>query len=138
QSKALTSQDKIVGGVRSVSFDDDTGNYLFNSDVSNAITESMGKRHIAILGFDACLMSMIETAYQLQDVADVMIASEELEPGTGWNYTTLLGALNGPQASPLSVAKALETAYATENRDDYATLAPVNLSGVKPLANSGS
>lgn len=43
-----------------------------------------------MIGFDACLMATIETAYALEPYADYMIASEELEPGYGWYYTDFL------------------------------------------------
>ena len=36
--------------------------------------------------FDACLMAMVEVAYEMQDAADYMVASEENEPGDG-NWT---------------------------------------------------
>ena len=46
-----------------------------------------------IIGFDACLMATIDTAYNFRGMADYMVASEENEPGIGWNYTGWLGAL---------------------------------------------
>ena len=48
--------------------------------------------HMEFVGFDACLMGTIETAYMLEPYADYMIASEETEPGTGWYYTDWLTA----------------------------------------------
>jgi hypothetical protein len=41
---------------------------------------------IDIIGFDACVMGWIETAYSLRDVTDIVIASENSEPGPGWDY----------------------------------------------------
>lgn len=41
------------------------------------------------VGFDACLMGMIEVADMLSDHAGYMIASEEVENGAGWNYSCL-------------------------------------------------
>ncbi len=49
--------------------------------------------HMEFIGFDACLMGTIETAYVLEPYADYLIASEETEPGTGWYYTDWLTAL---------------------------------------------
>ncbi len=46
------------------------------------------------IGFDACLMSTMETALMLDSYADYMIASEETEPGIGWYYTDWLTALS--------------------------------------------
>ena len=42
-----------------------------------------------LVGFDACLMSNIETANVVNDYSKYMIASEDLEPEDGWNYEWL-------------------------------------------------
>ena len=34
-------------------------------------------------------MATFEVATQVQDLADVMVASEELEPGHGWDFSSL-------------------------------------------------
>lgn len=44
---------------------------------------------LELIGFDACLMSSAEIAYILSDYADYMVASQEVEPGAGWNYNFL-------------------------------------------------
>ncbi len=41
------------------------------------------------IGFDACLMGSIEVAKSLSAYSDYLIASEEVEPGNGWNYAFL-------------------------------------------------
>ena len=41
------------------------------------------------IGFDACLMGMLEVAQSVAPYAHYLIASEELEPGYGWDYTFL-------------------------------------------------
>ena len=41
------------------------------------------------VGFDACLMASIEVAAMLSGYADYLIASEEVEPGSGWDYSFL-------------------------------------------------
>lgn len=41
------------------------------------------------IGFDACLMGMIEVADSLKTYANYMIASEEVEAGEGWDYSFL-------------------------------------------------
>ncbi len=46
------------------------------------------------IGYDACLMSTLETALVSAEYADYLIASEEVEPGTGWYYTEWLNALS--------------------------------------------
>lgn len=52
-------------------------------------TKLMKETKFDFIGFDACLMGSIEVAYSLKDKANYLIASEELEPGAGWNYSFL-------------------------------------------------
>ncbi len=47
-----------------------------------------GKK-LEMIGFDACLMSSIEVASTLSDYAKYMLASQEVEPGYGWDYSFL-------------------------------------------------
>lgn len=49
-------------------------------------------RPLEWIGFDACLMSSVETAYACAPYARYMVASQETEPGTGWDYGFLRGA----------------------------------------------
>lgn len=42
-----------------------------------------------LLGFDACLMANYEVASAVAPLADRMVASQELEPGHGWDYSAL-------------------------------------------------
>ncbi len=48
-----------------------------------------GRRQLDWIGFDACLMSAAETAKIVAPYAKYMIASEEMEPGFGWDYSFL-------------------------------------------------
>ena len=48
-----------------------------------------GENKLEFIGFDACLMGSVEVAYSLSEYADYMIASEESEPGGGWDYSFL-------------------------------------------------
>src|SRR4030095_16531820 len=46
-----------------------------------------------ILGFDSCVMGMLEGGYQFDDIAKTMIASEGSVPSAGWTYAKILGCL---------------------------------------------
>jgi hypothetical protein len=46
-----------------------------------------------ILGFDSCVMGMLEVGYQFNDIAKTMIASEGSVPSAGWTYAKILGCL---------------------------------------------
>lgn len=54
--------------------------------------EKTGQK-LDIVGFDACLMGQSEVAYELKDVANYMIASEESEGAGGWPYHNLLSKI---------------------------------------------
>jgi hypothetical protein len=48
------------------------------------------QKKLDLLGFDGCLMSMLEVGYELKDVAKVMVASEGNLPNSGWSYENIL------------------------------------------------
>lgn len=67
--------------------------------------DSFGTK-LDFIGFDACLMANVETAYAVRNNADYFIASEETEPGSGWAYKKVLNQLskntsqNGAELAP--------------------------------------
>lgn len=64
------------------------------------------------IGFDACLMATVETANLLVPHADYMYASEDTEPGYGWDYTAI-GAYLGshPDADGAALGKLICDSY---------------------------
>lgn len=84
------------------------------------------------VGFDACLMGTVETAYMLNYHADYMIASEELEPGIGWYYTDWIRKLSDDTSmSTLQIGKNIIDSYIStcqsKTPKDIATLSLVDL-----------
>jgi hypothetical protein len=85
--KALTT--------RAIAFDDGARDFLDNMEMKQvfaAVTEKLGRK-IDIIGMDACLMNMLEVHYQMKDQTLFCVGSEEVEPGDGWPYDTVLAAL---------------------------------------------
>jgi len=81
---------------KGISYDDTDETHITTTDLSKALAEvykTLGRK-IDIVAFDACLMGMIEIAYEIKDYAHVMIASEEVEPGDGWPYNDILRRAN--------------------------------------------
>ncbi len=74
-----------------VGFDDSAGDFLDNLELQKALDVSV---NIDVLGFDACLMGMFEILYQLKDQTSVMVASQHLEPASGWDYQRILNELD--------------------------------------------
>ncbi|MCB1023816.1 MAG: hypothetical protein KDB79_05480, partial [Acidobacteria bacterium] len=59
---------------------------------ARATTEILAQK-LDILGFDSCVMGMLEVGHQFSDVAKTMIASEGSVPSAGWTYAKILGNL---------------------------------------------
>jgi len=95
---------------------------LFPEDISLSLHE-MGeafadlKRNqndldLDFIGFDACLMATIETATVFAPYADYMIASQELEPGNGWNYEYIINALSAqPNLKTVDLLEGIAKSY---------------------------
>lgn len=86
--------DIIEPTTRGICWDDSTGNYLNNSTLRAVMkrikTNLLKGKNFSIVGFDACLMAMLEVASIIKESADIMIGSQEVELGTGWQYTSVL------------------------------------------------
>ncbi len=48
---------------------------------------------VSLLSFDACLMAMAEVQYELRDVTDLFVSSQEVVSGNGYDYRTLFRSL---------------------------------------------
>lgn len=80
------------------SSDDDLLTLVEIGSALTTLTRDSGP--LELVGFDACLMANFEVAHAMAPSARFMIASEELEPGNGWDYTPLLEALvSNPKAN---------------------------------------
>ncbi|MCR4923507.1 MAG: hypothetical protein K5931_05805, partial [Lachnospiraceae bacterium] len=70
-------------------FDDDS---LDIKEIREAVEEA--DLPLELVGFDACLMANLDTAEALQGYGHYMVASEEIEPGSGWMYEDFLSFLS--------------------------------------------
>ncbi len=66
--------------------DETSGDWLYTQEIGTAVAG----QGLSLIGIDACNEGMVEIAYELRNDAQVMVASEEMEPGDGWNYQDLL------------------------------------------------
>jgi len=100
----------------------------------SAISVQIGK-NIDIVGMDACLMAMTEVAYQIKDYADIMVTSEENEPGNGWPYDTILAQLvSNPLISPKQLAADIVDKYIFSYPSYEITQSAIDLSYMDDLA----
>ncbi len=84
-----------------------------------------------IIDFDACLMSSVEVAAALAPYADYLVASPELEPGYGQEYTSWLNALReNPGMNGFELGKLIVdglAAFYTDEVEEEGTLAVIDL-----------
>lgn len=109
---------------RAIAYDDSSSDFLDNTELKNVLTmisQLIGKP-IDLLGFDACLMNMIEVAYQLRAQAEVIVGSQELEPGEGWPYHLVLSRL---AANPTMTARELARLIVDEYIDFFRKPIPI-------------
>jgi pimeloyl-ACP methyl ester carboxylesterase len=124
------------GPTRGYGYDDTAGDFLDNGELRKAllqVKEILGRK-LDILGFDACLMAMIEVAYQIQDAANILVASERAEPGDGWWYSRAFRRLpTHPETLPQSLVKDIVSTYRDAYRNDM-TLSAIDLVKIPLLA----
>jgi len=131
---------KAAVSQRAIAFDDQAQDYLDNIELKKVMTRIKKKlsRKIDILGMDACLMSMVEVVYQMRDVADYSVGSEESEPGDGWPYDRILTALAAkPSMLPEELSKSIVSQYlASYKAGDNVTQSAMKLAVLKPLSTA--
>ena len=97
-----------------------------------------------LIGFDACAMSSLEVATRLQNATHYMVASEEVEPTWGWNYTAIIQNLSADSSqSGSSLGKVIVDSYLRSSKhlstvedfgaDKEITLAVIDMSKTSGL-----
>ena len=112
--------------------DEGGGGYdlLTLAELSGALEAGLaagGIETLGLLGFDACLMGTYEVASAMAPFAERMVASEELEPGHGWDYTSLQSIHDREGATPDELGIKLVDTFKS-HAEDNGTEAAVTLS----------
>lgn len=131
------------GGYRGVCWDESSGNHLSPHDIETALTEAEQNYQVKIdiVGFDACLMGMVEVCYELEDVANIVIGSEMLIPGYGWPYESIMQYLSAnPNVDPYTFSKEIVeqyvSYYANMNSAYFVQLSAIDEAKVPEMAES--
>ncbi len=99
---------------RAICSDDVTGHSLDTLEVAQVLEragQEIGKP-LDLFGMDACLMSTLEVAHEVRKSANAVVGSEELEPGAGWSYDSILTDLAAaPDWDGAELAKAVVKRY---------------------------
>ncbi len=80
----------VIGYGKDMVFENDS---LTLKEMQTALENSpfSAENRLKWVGFDACLMSSAELACIFDDYADYLVASQEVEPHFGWDYSFLSG-----------------------------------------------
>lgn len=122
------------GWYDNITADEGTGNRITAEELGCVMEKAscLLGRKIDILGADSNHVAMVEIAEQLSESVDILIASQEQEPITGWKYDRFLAkwAIT-PQMSPEQVARLVTYEYKTAyNGKCDATLSALNLNQI--------
>jgi len=91
--------------------------------------------HFAMIGFDECLMAITEQTLDLRNLTDMVVSSQEVEPGDGWEYQNFLAPfLTNANLSPMDLGASIVSTYGTRYAGDGGiTLSAVWTDGVAAL-----
>ncbi len=133
------------GSAVGICLDERTGHMLSLNDLRTAFTAayepSAENPPFELIGFDACLMATYDTVNTLDGLARYVTASEEVEPGIGWNYTGWVGELaKNPAMGGAKLGQIICNAYMEDceryDLDDMATLSVIDLKQLPYLRNA--
>jgi len=141
------SGDTRKSSVKEVAYDF-TSNYdvLYLDEVQQALEANFDSSHkLSILGYDACLMGMVEVAYEFRNLAEFMVAPMHTEQAYGWDYDYLFKNMTGSRDESVITAKDfsilmveqyknfIETEFHTYSGE---TMAATDLSQISSLATN--
>ena len=110
---------------------------LLSGEMEQALKNSPfnEQNKLSFIGFDACLMANAETACLVAPYAEYMIASQETEPGRGWDYSFLSDIHldeNGAQTGKRIIDAYYDSAMAS-NPGNHITMSLTDLSKMPAL-----
>ena len=116
------------------------GDAILLSEMNQALSQSpfLRKNRLDWIGFDACLMADLEIMTMWSSYADYYVASQEYEPGNGWDYSWLsvLNTTSEPKEITGAIVETYKDFYRAA-RSEYSnpdvTLSVIDLSRIKRL-----
>ena len=137
---ALILWDHGGGSISGVCFDERNNNdSLQLRELDAALSQAFAGmwEKFEFVGFDACLMSTLETANVLATYSNYMVASQESEPGNGWEYGSIVKYLAAnPSCDGEQLGRAICDSYlaSLDSRTrGFATLSVTDLSKIDQL-----
>lgn len=127
---------------RAVSWDEEDSKDAINSALYIDEIQQIINRHynkdnkLNVLGFDACLMGMVEIAYEFRDSVNILVASPAVETG-GWRYGNFISTIT-EETKDTDLAKSVVSSYRdfSSGYIDGNTLSAIDLTGISALKES--
>jgi hypothetical protein len=89
--------------------------FKYNNLIQGTDTPQM---KFEFIGFDACLMASLETAFKLENFSKYLIASEEIEPDWGWDYKSIINDLKDNSGQDaLQIGKLIVDSYVETSKN---------------------
>ena len=110
--------------VRAMLHDDTSGGVLTNVEAAGVLRAAFKRagqtRKLDLIFSDTCLNGMVEVLDELEPFAQVVVGSEDLEPGDGWDYERLFKAMTAkpPTTATAWGRQAVDAFKAYTNRPD--------------------
>lgn len=100
------------------------------------------KKENVVLGFDACLMGMVEVYDEIQEYVGYGVAANDEIPDTGWPYTDILNLLGGKGIEPrMLAAKIVDVCkewYSVKSPESKVSFSACNLTQSKTLRTAAT
>jgi hypothetical protein len=117
--------------------------HLSLAEIGQALREGSQRAALGsfdLLGFDACLMATYDVLPVMAPFGRYLLASEELEPGHGWDYTKLSAIAQRPDISATELGRVLADGFYQQARSEGVhtgvTLALLDLSALPKLESA--
>lgn len=126
-------------------FPDETSKDALNAaELRYLFAESLKRskrKQVDVIGLDSCSPAFVEVAYQLEGLAEIMVAPQTYLPGQGWPYDKVLAAWHRHKpATPQALAQLLVTeviaAYRKAEKHESVALSAINLKALDRVARS--
>lgn len=113
------------------------------NEIQKALDDAYEKTGVKFeaIGFDACLMASLETAHIISPYAKYLVASEEVEPGHGWNYTPILEEIiENPNIDGKDLGRIIADSFYNQAKqwgtNDSITLSVINLGEIDKVVKA--
>ncbi|MDO4648430.1 MAG: clostripain-related cysteine peptidase [Eubacteriales bacterium] len=113
------------------------GDQLSLAEIQEALDQTIfgRERKLSWIGFDACLMASLEVAKAVEPYAEYMIASQEVEPGDGWDYSFLSEGVQNIPETASHIVDSYVSYYHQQEMVAEVTLSCVDLRKIPDLSD---